>query len=236
MASSPPWYAVMMVVGIGLSLLAWGRMARHDSRLPLIYLAGLVSAFIGAKLAYLLAEGWRDFSLPQTWLRLATGKASSAPWLAAMPAWNWPSAGSVTGPSRAISLLSSLRLGYSAVGLAVCSTGCCLGQVCAHETWWTLSDAAGTPRWPAVPLEIAFNLIFLVVVLTLRRRRALTGQHFHFYLISYGLFRFVHELMRDTPRVVGPLSGYALMALALAAFGGWAAWRRAHPTTRPARG
>ena len=65
------------------------------------------------------------------------------------------------------------------------------------------------------------------IILILRQQRRLAGQHFHVYLIAYGLFRFTHEFLRDTPRVAGPISGYQLIALSLAAFGAWVFRRRA---------
>ena len=40
-----------------------------------------------------------------------------------------------------------------------------------------------------MPVEIGFNLAaILVFLIVLRRRRLLPGQHFHLYLIAYGLF------------------------------------------------
>jgi phosphatidylglycerol:prolipoprotein diacylglycerol transferase len=45
------------------------------------------------------------------------------------------------------------------------------------------------------------------------------AQHFHIYLIAYGIFRFAHEFVRDTPRILGPLSGYQIAALGVAMLG-----------------
>ncbi len=45
------------------------------------------------------------------------------------------------------------------------------------------------------------------------------GQHFHLYLIAYGLFRFAHEFFRETPRILGPITGYQLAALAIVGLG-----------------
>jgi phosphatidylglycerol:prolipoprotein diacylglycerol transferase len=42
------------------------------------------------------------------------------------------------------------------------------------------------------------------------------GQHFHLYLIAYGIFRFLHEFLRDTPKPFFNLSGYQIIALATA--------------------
>ena len=49
--------------------------------------------------------------------------------------------------------------------------------------------------------------------------RRLPGQHFHLYLIAYGLFRFMHEFMRDTPRLLGMLSGYQIATVAVIVLG-----------------
>jgi len=96
--------------------------------------------------------------------------------------------------------------------------GCCLGRPC-EASWFTLKDATGVARWPAVEVEFGFNALMLALVLVLRRRGLLPGQHFHVYLIAYGLFRFAHEFLRDTPQVLGPLSGYQIAALAVFGLG-----------------
>jgi phosphatidylglycerol:prolipoprotein diacylglycerol transferase len=68
-------------------------------------------------------------------------------------------------------------------------------------------------------VELLFNALILGVVLLMRWRKVLPGQHFHIYLMAYGIFRFAHEYMRDTPRILGPFSGYQLAALAVALLG-----------------
>ena len=93
-----------------------------------------------------------------------------------------------------------------------------MGRVC-EPAWYTLNDRHGVARWPAVPLELVFNALMLAVILVLRRQKLLTGQHFHLYLIAYGAFRFAHEFLRDTPAIVGPLSGYQIASAALVVLG-----------------
>jgi phosphatidylglycerol:prolipoprotein diacylglycerol transferase len=66
------------------------------------------------------------------------------------------------------------------------------------------------------------------VFLVLRRRRILSGQHFHLYLIAYGLFRFWHEYMRATPRLHGGITGYQIAALSVAGLGILGFVRRRH--------
>ncbi|HEY0552449.1 MAG TPA: prolipoprotein diacylglyceryl transferase family protein, partial [Verrucomicrobiae bacterium] len=67
-------YSWLLLAGIAVSIIVWSRIAKRDERLLLIYVAALVGAFLGAKIVYLLAEGWIDWTQPNRWLRLATGK------------------------------------------------------------------------------------------------------------------------------------------------------------------
>ena len=233
-------YRWLLLTGIVLGALGWWRMARRDRRLVLVYLTGLLGAFVGAKVAFLLAEGWTWRAWPTPWLALVTGKSV----LGALP-------GGYAGVEFA-----KARLGYPErtgdwfaayvpVGIALGRVGCwfqgcCPGLRCERPAWWTLTDGAGVPRWPAVPVELGFNVVALTVFWVLRRQRLFVGQHFHLYLVAYGLFRFVHEFARDTPRflrVDGSMLGitaYQGIALAVAGFGAWAYARRAMEDRRGA--
>ena len=99
-------------------------------------------------------------------------------------------------------------------------------MVCEHPAWWTLNDSLGNPRWPSVPVEIAFNLLAIATFSIFRLQKVLIGQHFHLYLMCYGFFRFWHEFYRNTPRAFGPISVYQLAALAVCALGFWGFQRR----------
>jgi phosphatidylglycerol:prolipoprotein diacylglycerol transferase len=96
-----------------------------------------------------------------------------------------------------------------------------------------MNDASGTARWPAALVELLFNPLMLGVALLLRRQKVLPGQHFHIYLMAYGVFRFIHEFARDTPRIVGPISGYQIAALAVAILGAIGFLLRQRQSKRP---
>lgn len=215
---NPSAYGWLMLVGIIVSIFFWSRLARRDDRLLLVYVAALLGAFLGAKVVYLLAEGWIDWSEPDRWRRLLTGKTILGGllggYLSVEIAKRAVGYRSATGDWFALIVPVGILIGRVGCWLH----GCCPGRVC-EASWYTLQDSAGVDRWPAVPLEIIFNLLSLLAALLLRWRKILPGQHFHLYLIAYGWFRFAHEFVRDTPRVLGPLSGYALAALATAALG-----------------
>jgi len=219
-------YGWLLLVAIAASLFTWTRLARRDPRLVLIYVAALLSAFIGAKLVYLLAEGWLDWPMPDRWLRLATGKSVLGALLGGYAGVELAkhALGHRAATGDLFALVAPLGIGIGRVGCLL--HGCCLGERCA-PAWWTLRDAQGVARWPAVPLELAFNITAIVIFLLLRRGGKMRGQHFHLYLIAYGAFRFAHEWMRATPKIAGVLSGYQLAALACVALGVWGFRRRA---------
>jgi phosphatidylglycerol:prolipoprotein diacylglycerol transferase len=218
MSTSQSAYAWLMIGGIIVTICFWWRLARRDARLLWIYLGALSGAFIGAKIVYFLAEGWMHLGQPDVWVHLATGKTIL---------------GALLGGYAGVELVKS-ALGYAGitgdwfalvapVGIALgrvgCwSRGCCSGILCA-PAWYTLRDHSGMARWPSVPLEIVFNLAALAAFLLFLKRGWLKGQHFHLYLIGYGIFRFLHEFLREEPRIIGPFSGYHFGALVMLGFG-----------------
>ncbi|HEX8311495.1 MAG TPA: prolipoprotein diacylglyceryl transferase family protein [Chthoniobacteraceae bacterium] len=220
------FYPLLLFAGIIVSITIWSRMARRDSRLLVIYLAALVSAFIGAKLVYLLAEGWLYWDHPQRWRILATGKTVLGALLGGYLGVELAklAAGYKQATGDLFAVVAPLGIGLGRIGCLL--HGCCLGHAC-QPGWWSIRDSVGLARWPAAPLELAFNLLSIATFVLLRRAKLLPGQHFHLYLISYGIFRFAHEFLRETPRVMGPFSGYHFAAAAVVLLGTTGFIRRA---------
>ena len=69
-------YAALTLVGILLSAYLWGRIIgkgrEHDGRLTVVYFCGLFGALVGAKIGFLLAEG---FAYRGDWVALASGRS-----------------------------------------------------------------------------------------------------------------------------------------------------------------
>jgi len=219
-----------MMAGIGVSLFLWSRLARKDRTLFHLYIAALLGAMTGAKVLYLIAEGWQDWPQPDRWLRLASGKTILGGliggWLAVEGMKKLSGIRQTTGDWFAIVVPLGCALGR--IGCIL--QGCCPGAVCAPGTRFALNDASGVPRWPAAPLELLFQFSFLSAAYSLQKFRILTGQRFHLYLISYGLFRFWHEFHRATPSppwLPWQLTAYQIAALILIGAASLAMRRRA---------
>lgn len=212
-------YGWLMLAGIFVSIVLWSRMARRDSRLVLIYVAALTGAFLGAKLVYLGAEGWMHWRDENRWIVLATGKSITGALLGGYVsveiAKRFLGYRNATGDWFAVIAPVGIMLGR--VGCML--HGCCLGRMC-EAGWYTVNDAAGVARWPASQVEFLFNALALGGILLLRWLRVLPNQHFHLYLIAYGVFRFIHEFWRETPRWGGVISGYQIAAAMLVVLGG----------------
>jgi phosphatidylglycerol:prolipoprotein diacylglycerol transferase len=225
-------YGWLMLAGIFVSIFLWSQMIKRDDRLVLVYVAALAGAFLGAKLVYLGAEGWLHWHDANRWVILATGKSVTGALLGGYFAVEIAKRAlgyrGTTGDWFAVIVPVGIVLGR--VGCIL--NGCCLGRACA-PSWFTMNDANGVARWPAALVELLFNALMLGAVLILRRQKILPGQHFHIYLMAYGIFRFFHEFLRDTPQIVGPVSGYQIAALAIFALGA-AGFAMRRQTTAPA--
>ena len=225
-------YGWLMLAGIFTSIFLWSQMIKRDDRLVLVYVAALAGAFLGAKLVYLGAEGWLHWHDPNRWVILATGKSVTGAllggYLAVEIAKRLLGYRGTTGDWFAVIVPVGIVLGR--IGCIL--NGCCLGRAC-EPSWFTVNDANGVTRWPAALVELLFNALMLGSILILRRQKILPGQHFHIYLMAYGLFRFFHEFLRETPQIVGPVSGYQIAALAIFALGA-AGFAMRRQTTAPA--
>ena len=211
-------YGWLMLAGIFVSIFLWSQMIKRDDRLVLVYVAALAGAFLGAKLVYLGAEGWLHWHDANRWVILATGKSVTGAllggYLAVEIAKRLLGYRGTTGDWFAVIVPAGVMIGR--IGCMI--NGCCLGKVCT-ASWFTINDVNGVPRWPASQMEFVFNAVMLGVILLLRRGRIVPGQLFHIYLMAYGIFRFFHEFLRDTPQLVGPVSGYQIAALGIFALG-----------------
>ncbi len=227
-------YAVLMAAAIVVSAVYWFARSKHEPSLLVVYIGALGGAFIGAKLAYLFAESWFDWGRQDFLLRLATGKSilggllggyAGVEIMKRLVGYEKP-----TGDSFAVILPVGLLLGRIGCWLH----GCCLGRPLGGDFMLSLRDRAGVARWPAVPVEMGFLLVMPAMILFWKRRGLFRDRLFFIFLVAYGVFRFAHEWLRETPKWWGVVSGYQVIALAMAALGFVMTLRRGRESHGPA--
>ena len=212
-------YRWTMLAAIVLSATWWFFKSKRDPGLLPIYIGALGGAFLGAKLAYLFAEGWRDWPMPDRWLRLATGKSVLGGLLGGyggVELMKWLNGYRKT-TGDLFAFITPLGIALGRVGCWL--QGCCQGKPTAMRLL-AVRDAADVARWPSPQVELVFQLVMFGLVLLLRGHPRFQGRLFFFYLLTYGVFRFLHEFIRDTPGMLAGMSGYQMISLAMAALGG----------------
>ncbi|MBL9181035.1 MAG: prolipoprotein diacylglyceryl transferase [Verrucomicrobiaceae bacterium] len=209
-------YALAMSGGILIGAIAWHRRHRGRPEMLVIYIGALVGAFAGAKLAYLFAEGWLDWPRVDRWLRIATGKSVLGGLLGGYAGVELAKklVGHKTSTGDCFALIVPL-------GLALGRVGCFFHGCCVGKSGYAGVFATREGRWPAPMIEGAFQLTMLVLMFELRRRGLLRDRLIFLYFAAYGLFRFLHEFMRETPEMAWGISGYQIIALVLAGIGAW---------------
>ena len=110
-----------------------------------------------------------------------------------------------------------LALGLTFGRLGCTLTGCCQGQVLAEGSPWAFAPSpdGGPARFPASLIEAYFHASCAVALLVMARRDVLRGRHLALYLTVYAALRFVLEIERENRAIVGPLTYYQLLAIAL---------------------
>lgn len=213
-------YGLLFAAGVILSATAWSWLTRRqgprDPRLAILYLAGLFGGLIGAKLAFLFAEGWLHWKDP---MALLTGRSITG---ALLGGYGGVEIGKrILGYERTTGDLFAVLVPLAiALGRIGCLTaGCCAGIAWDGDPWWAWHDAEGAARWPAQSAELLFNLVFLAWVLAAHRRGWAAGNRFHVYLIAYGGFRFAHEFLRERTDLFAGFGGYHLLSLGMLGFG-----------------
>ena len=208
-------------MGVILTSAIWSRLITkkegpENEHLLFIYIVALAGAFIGAKFVYIASEGWMrlidpELTTQQKIMDLLVGKTITGAFLGGYAAVEWAKRRvghtAPTGDYFAAVVPIGLMLGR----IGCQSHGCCLGSE-MDAAWFTLADSEGIHRWPSVPAEFLFNLIMLTFAWACIHKGWFKNQVFHLYLIAY-------EFLRNTPDLIGPISGYQLAALAILMLG-----------------
>jgi len=232
-----PWSNVFLMLGLIVSITVWSKRPRQSIEQLPVLLGALIGGFVGAKLSFLLAEWPLWFSSPGLVWQLLYGKSILGGLLGGWVGVEF--AKWQTGQTQRFGdeFARIIPLGIGLGRLSCLAHGCCQGRLTAELPWAAFAhtlETWGWTRWPAAVAELLFQVGFLAVSYALKDQPRLRGQHFHLYLISYGLFRGWHETWRDTPRYFGDsFAPYQWLALACALAGAWGFWQRWRSDRQP---
>jgi phosphatidylglycerol:prolipoprotein diacylglycerol transferase len=129
-----------------------------------------------------------------------------------------------------------LALGMTMGRMGCTFTGCCQGHVLDAGSMWAFvpSIDGGPPRFPASLIEAYFHALCAVALLLMAKMKWLQGRHLALYLTLYAALRFALETQRENTLIVGPLTYYQLLAMALFALAGGTLVRRSIDALRAA--
>jgi len=238
-------YALMVVLGFALTLTV--PMTRHFQgprdrrRYYAMQAITAVCALLGAKLAVLFGDALWPMEEFHDWGALLGGGRSLAGALlfgflgaeAAKPLLRYD-----IPPNDRFAIVLPFSIGIGRIGCLI--VGCCRGV--PFDGAWAITYGDGIPRHPVPVYEMIFHWATGFVLIALWRRQVLFGRLFALYLASYGVFRFLTEFIRETPKAYGDWSAYQIMSLMMIAAGGIAiiartmhqpaSWQRWKPAAR----
>jgi phosphatidylglycerol:prolipoprotein diacylglycerol transferase len=216
-------YALMVVLGFALTLSF--PLTRHFSdprdrrRYYAMQAITATCALLGAKIAVLFGDELWPFHDFHDWDSLITGGRSLAGALlfgflgaeAAKPLLRYD-----IPPNDRFAIILPFSIGLGRIGCLI--AGCCRGL--PFDGAWAITYADGIPRHPAPVYEMLFHWSMGFLLIGMWRRQILFGRLFALYLVSYGVFRFFTEYLRETPKAYGNLSAYQFMSLLMIVAGG----------------
>jgi len=215
-------YAIPIFFGLLLGLLYPVAQHIHDPRLRrqyyILQLITFVSAIVGAKLVFLFAEYRWPLEPITDWRRtLYTGRSLVGALIFGFVGAEIakPLVGYRMPPNDRFAALLPFSLAIGRFGCLL--NGCCRGI--PYDGPFSIVYADGIPRHPVQMYEIIFQLCAGIGAIIMVKNKWLTGCVFSTYLICYGVFRFLIEFIRETPKSFGPLSAYQWLSLVMIALG-----------------
>lgn len=205
----------VLFAGLGLALALLFPVTRHlrkreDRRnYYTLQMITLVGAVVGAKLSVLLGDyGWPFFPISDWEAVLLSGRSVTGALILGFAAAEAakPILGYTLPPNDRFATLLCFSLATGRLG--------CLAAGCCRGIEWN-GPLAIHGRHPIPVYEILFLAATGFTFLFLLRKGLLFGRLFSVYLIAYGVFRFLSEPLRETPKLFGSFSGYQLLCMVM---------------------
>ncbi len=213
-----PTYGIPVLIGLLIPIVFSSSPKIADTTLrrkyQVLQLLTLIGAIFGAKLVILMGDLlWPWVPLTSWWTVVTSGRSVVGGFLfgfltaeVAKPLLNYPL------PSNdhfARTLCFSVAVGRVGCWLS----GCCMGMPWEGPLAW--HDAHGVGHIPIQAMEGLFHVMCGLVFTFGLSRGWWVGRMFAVYMFSYGLYRFLTEFLRETPKVWEGFSVYQGFCVAL---------------------
>lgn len=219
-------YGVMMALGFMAAIFSARLLAPRagigSEQITDMAIVAIVGGLLGAYVNYIISYDWSRFvSNPASALMFWDGGLVFLGGLIGGIVFAIGYILKTKMPLREIADIAavSVPLAYAFGRIGCFFAGCCYG-VASEVAWAVKFPALFTPRHPTQLYSALLGFGLAAFALLYRKRRAFAGQSFLFYLMLYGLGRFLIEMLRENPFVLGTsltvaqFTGLVLMATA----------------------
>lgn len=215
-------YTGLMLLGFSLMLLfpstKYFTNPDDKQRYYTMQMITVVGAVVGAKIAVLFGDAlWPLQPFDDWWALAGSGRSIVGALLfgfiaveVAKPLMRYD-----IPPNDLFAIMLPFSIGIGRIGCLL--AGCCRGL--PYDGALSIAYDDGILRHPAQLYEIVFHFIAGYILLLLWRRQILFGRLFALYLVSYGVFRFFSEFLRETAKPYDGLSAYQLMCVTMVIVG-----------------
>jgi len=221
-------YAGMVLLGIALFLVfrPTAQYAAPERRAYVrLQIVTLLGALLGAKFVVLMGDsGWPVLPFHDWFDLLVSGRSIVGALLFGFLVAEGlkPLLGYRLPPNDRFAIVLPFSIATGRLGCWM--SGCCLGIPMTGP--FALVGVDGVSRFPAPLVEMAFHLACGAALIVLFRRKRLPGRLFALYLVAYGVFRFLTEFLRVTPKVFDGLSAYQWFSMMMVLAGAAALYLR----------
>ena len=226
--------AVAFILATVLAVREGRRRGIDPDRIIDLALYVCVAGILGARLLYVILELPAYIAEPANVIRLKDGGLSFFGGLFAailVGIWFCRRSGIQTGVMADIAA-PLVALGYSIVRVGCFLNGCCYGV--ESSVPWAMAAHAGDPtkRHPTQIYAAVLSLAIFFILLRGRGHKKFPGYLMFLYVGLYSISRFIVEIFRDVPRLLGPFSiaQLASVVIAVAAFWSIAVLSRTEPS------
>jgi phosphatidylglycerol:prolipoprotein diacylglycerol transferase len=222
-------WGTMLAIAVLIAIGGIGRIARnegYDSNMvfDLVILA-VLGGLLGARLAYVLVYDWQAFlANPLSLFAIGSQGIEGMIWYGAFIGgiipfglYIWKKGLSFWNIADMFS--PYLALGYALVRIGCFLRGCCYGNITAGPLGVVFPYIDTFSRHPTQLYSSGLNLLLFAFLLWVYKRRSFDGQVFIFYLLGYGIYRFIIEFFRFSLIQVGPFTLGQVYTAALFAVG-----------------